>query len=58
MATQNTQGESTEKPEPKQIYINDVLVQLESEFPGTNEDCMPADALDNAIYPDDYPVKG
>lgn len=44
--------------EPKQQYINDVLVTLEKAFPGTDQDDMPADALDDASEPDAYPVKG
>lgn len=53
--TPNGQGD---KPEPKQVYINDVLVQLEDAFPGTNEADMPADALDDASLPDGHPIKG
>lgn len=43
-------------PEPKQVYINDVLISLEEEFPGTGDLDMPADALDDSPLPEGAPM--
>lgn len=60
MPTTNTSSavlDAVEPKEPRSMYINDVLVQLDAEFPGTSTDEMPLDALDNASVPMDAPVK-
>ncbi len=45
-------------PEPRQVFINDVLIRLERAFPDTNAAGMPFDPLDDVSIPEAYPVKG
>lgn len=44
--------------EPKQVYINDILVRLDQAFPGTEDAEMPGDAMDNVALPENHPIKG
>lgn len=53
-----TQPAAREPVEPRQTYINDTLVTLDANFPGTNVADMPPDALDDAAEPELKPQRG
>ena len=47
-------AKSTVKPEPKQRFVNDTLVQLDEAYGGIEDEGMPHDALDNALPPEGF----